>query len=245
MGRGAFLRDGLITAGLKAVTNAEVLATIANVEVMFLAGIFAAIPLGEGFIATLLSGPLAILAANIVDVGLRLRANREIVAEAQAAFSKYLEARACIKHEAPQLLEDLEKTIAWQAVKNLPEQMTAEQIAFYIGRLIRGFGLDAETAELTFGAVVKTLSLTSLALLVIIDPALNSPAAVEQAIKEQAQGLSDDLAEHQVTVRTQQAEAWLRLLSENERAQKCFKDMEVNADKVLHVLQLLSPRLGG
>jgi hypothetical protein len=247
MGRDAFLRDGLITAAALAAANAEVLATIANVEVAFIAGIFAAIPLweGAGLVAIFLSGPAALLAANFVHLGLRARANRDALAEGRSAFHDYLDARACLQQEAPQLIDDLEKTVAWEAVKSLPKQMTAEQIAFYIGRLIRGFGIDASTAELTFGAVAKTLGLTSVALLVVIDPILNSPAAVEQAIKEQSQELAHDLAQNHVTVGTQQTDAWLRLLLENEQAQKCLQDMKVAADKVLHMLQLLNPRLAG
>ena len=97
------------------------------------------------------------------------------------------------------------------------------------------------------GYVVAALALAVGAgsLLVVIDPILNSPAAVEQAIKEQSQGLAQDLAQNHVTVGTQQTEAWLRLLLENERAQKCLQDMKVAADKVLHMLQLLNPRLAG
>jgi hypothetical protein len=242
MATDAFLRDALISAYLDAVTGAEALVRLANIEVAFLSGVFAAVPVGS---TSVFAGIGAVAAANFVHFGLKARANRNELADAGEELGKLLDARRCLQHEAPAMLDDLESSVAWRALRELPSQITAEQVAFWVGRLIRGFWAVGEGgAELTLGAAAKVLGLTTLALSAL-NSVLNSPAALERAIEEQSRELARDLGEHHVTVAHTKTAAWLKLLSENPRARQCLDDMANAAKELLRVMQVMNPRLMG
>jgi hypothetical protein len=83
------------------------------------------------------------------------------------------------------MLAELESTIAWKTIASLPSTITAEEVAFWLGRIARGFGQLAEAgAEITFGAAITTMSAMTAALSVI-DAVVNTPA-LRAAIDEQA-----------------------------------------------------------
>src|SRR5262249_24564126 len=140
---------------------------------------------------------------------------------------------------------ELERSAIFETIRELPSTVTVEQAACWLGRVIAGLLKGgARGTQVTIGLVVKVIASVSLKL-TILDGVINSPAALAQAIENEAPDLVDDLRDNNVTTGTAQAKAWMKLLIENPQARQCFESLKEAAEELLQHMQTLHPEILG
>jgi hypothetical protein len=221
-----FFRSEYITGQMEAVVGVEPLVRLAYIEIAFLSGLFV--------------GPALIVGSHIVDKGLKLYHYRNQVNAAYQSARKLQAAHDCVKQAVPEMMNKLETKIAWETLKSLPSQFTAKEIAFWLGRCLRGISLI--DGELAFASVALAVAKTT-AILVLLDTAVNTPGALQAALDEQATLLATELSDDQVTVTDVEARAWLQTLLGNQQARKCMQNLKAALEELTPMLTALRPEL--
>lgn len=240
-----FYRDQYIDKFGEEVIGTKPLVALAYIEIAFLSGLFAALPgvpvwLGGGLVGKIIVEGTPIVGAHLLDKGLKLYHHRGLLNDAVTATRKLLAARDCLKQAAPAVLEKLENTLAWEAIKNLPSQVTAKQIAFWLGRVFRGVGMIG--AELTFGNVIAAITKATAALTPII-AVVNTPAALQTTLDQQARMLVQALASENMTLAESETRDMLLTLATNGQARQCLDNLRLATQELLPLFTELRSKL--
>lgn len=224
----AFVRDEWLTAIAKGAATAEWLVVVAEVEFALLTGIF--VPW------------YILLALSCAKLGILYLTHRQLFNDAFKYGPDVLEKLLALKSSHPQLFHKLLVQAGKDVLVNMPKGITAEDVAFFLGRLIHA---AAEAgAELTLGMLVKmTLKIAGLVTLVHLP---NFAAhGVEAAAKARAEELKKQLEDAGFTVTKGEAEAILReALSQPDTKDK-LKALEDACQKLAPSMETLGKLLTG
>lgn len=229
-----FYRNEYIDKFGSQVIASEMLVQLNYIEISFIAGVFAAIPSSVAWF----SGAAVVALASVLDVGLQAYHHRELVEAGYRASWKIKASRECLHQAVPEMMAKLESNLAWESFKNLPGQVTAKQVAFWLGRLVRGVGLLAPHVAL--GSVAKTAAATT-GFLALIDAAVNTPSALQATLDEQAIAFAAQLQSEGVAVSPAEARQWLMTLQANAQARRCLSSMHAAVEELIPVIQTLQP----
>ncbi len=223
-----FIRNEMLGAWVQGVSSAQYLVVLANTEVAFLAGVFV--------------GPAAMFSTLLVDWGLKLYHYR-VEANAAIEIARRVHAAAlCVRERAPAAWTKLEKIVAWELLTSIPEAVTTEQMAFWLGRVVRGIWSSAP--QFSLAIVAKTIARVSLILSALDAPAITA-AALSIALDEKGQELSQSLAGDGVTIADADAREILRALHENPQAIQCFSALLVSLKELEPYIAQLMPKTVG
>jgi hypothetical protein len=221
-----FIRDELLTAWQQGVASAATLVVLADAEISLLAGIFV--------------GPASLVAATIVDSGLKLYHNR---IQAQAAYRAGWDAASalnCIRTSSPELWAQLEKATFQAIINNAPQDVSLKTVAFWIGRMMRGVGQAAPDVALAGLAFIIVRVTTIVA-------ALHAPGLVGQALDNAIAANVTDLktafSAQGVQITTDDAKALLHALNSDDPAMQCVGELKDALDAIRPVLQQLVPQV--
>jgi hypothetical protein len=243
-----FFRTEYISAQMEALVGVEPLVKLAYIEIAFLSGLFAGPELlaeeaATTFTAVVIQtvkGGALIAASQAVDKGLKLYHYRAQVGDAYQVFRRVLAARDCLHDAVPEMMDRLESKIEWETLKSIPSQFTAKEVAFWLGRCLRGtIMLDG---NLAFLSIAKAVALTS-ALLVALDTAVGTPAAFAAALDTQAQLFVAKFADDTVKVSNAEAKLWLQALRENPQARTCLVNFAKSLEELTPILEAMRPDL--
>jgi hypothetical protein len=140
-GTADFIRGEYLNALSAGAANAMPMVYLAKAETALLMGIF--VPW---------YGMLGLTAAKL---GLAYTGHKK---EFELAFQKapvVLRLLLDLRRRYPKLFSKLARSAAWQVVTDLPSGVSAEDVAFFIGRVIKGVG---GAPEVSLGAVVKIVA---------------------------------------------------------------------------------------
>lgn len=172
-----FLRDEWFSAFGRGLSSAKPFVEFANLEIKFLAGLFVPWYL--------------LLGATAVDVGLKYRANKATYNVLISKSQKLVEALNDLRKSNPQLFWSLARTAATDGVLNIPEAFSKEDVAFFIGRVLRSIP-EAGEAGLKVGLVVVGKSLLKVSLIL---GGLHYPAGGAIALKREAEQKAAELGQ--------------------------------------------------
>lgn len=229
-----FLRNEYLRGWQRGVQTAETFVELTYIEISLLAGIYVNIVFTVG--------------AGMVDSGLKIYKYRSEADRAFQAMWKLKSGRDCVAQTAPKLLSELESMAFWAVVRELPRQINARQVAFYLGRLLRG------TANLGFDPAIVQAPVTSLLGLAKViltatvlvgswDTAINTPPAIEAALTKATKDLLEALEAESITVSDPQARMILEELRAHPDAIECLRQMREAILEIIPLLELLAPSL--
>jgi len=217
-GTSDFIRAEYLNALSAGATRAMPMVYMAKAEVALLTGIF--VPW---------YGMLGLTAAKL---GLAYSGHKK---EFDIAFRKapvVLRMLQDLRRRYPVLFSKLARTAAWKVLADLPHGVTSEDVAFFVGRVLKGIG---GAPDVTLGAVVRIM--TSVALIV---GALHSPSiaahGVAWAAEHNALALKEQLARQGIHVSKEEADTILReVLSKHEG----IRDLQQLAENCRELIPLL------
>ena len=138
-GTGTFIREEWISALGKAGQSAAHWVVIAQVEFALLSGIF--VPW------------YVLLGLGCAKTGLFYKGNQQAVDAALRDAPKIVRLLLELRRRCPVLFNRMATTAAKELLTNLPSGVSAEDVAFFVGRVIKGGA--AAGPELTLGALIK------------------------------------------------------------------------------------------
>ena len=115
-----------------------------------------------------------------MDKGLKLYHNRDKAALAYQVARRIQAARECLHEAVPEMMERLESKVFWETLKTIPGQVTAKEIAFWLGRCLRS--VKSLDGDLTIMAVVAGVGSATL-IIAGLDTAVGTPAALEAVLE--------------------------------------------------------------
>jgi hypothetical protein len=214
-GTGAFVRSEWLNALSVGASRASHWVTISQVEFALLSGIF--VPW------------YVLLGLTCARAGLFYKSNQRLVDEAFRQAPTVLKLLQDLKRRSPTLFNVLMKTAVKELVAELPSGVTGEDVAFFIGRVIRGAGTAAPGLTLgglakivaTVAALVTVTHLPSIAAHAVAHAASQKATELQRALKNagytvseaEARGiLSELLAQRDTAAMLQQLENACRAL---------------------------------
>jgi hypothetical protein len=229
-----FLRAEWFAAAGRATAQAEVFVHLAKFEIAMLSGIFVPWYLLFGL--------------SVASIGLSCYHNRDTYRQALREAPAVLRRLQDLRERSPTLFNKLLKTAAKDVLANLPAGVTAEDVGFFIGRVIGGLGggpfhpfrpATVNSVQVTLGAVLRTVVKVGLLVTATHLPQITAEA-VAAAARARAAELQARLADEGITVTQEEAEKILReLLAKPDTHQK-LRELEQHIGQLIPVLERLS-----
>jgi hypothetical protein len=213
-----FIREEWFIAEAKAVGQAEFIIRLAKIEIALLQG--------------LLVPWYILLAVSAAGLGLNIYHRRDLYASAIDQAPLVLQLLGDIRERCPTLYSLLRKTILDDMLANLPAGITAEDIAFLLGRLIRNMAIGTYLS-LVLAAVV--VSLTRI-------PAI-AGRALREGTRVRAAELQQELIAAGLPATRQDAETIMREIEANPDTLKKLQDLHKSVDRLLPILEQISRTL--
>ena len=135
----AFVRDEYLSALSIGASRAAHWVTVAQVEIAVLSGIF--VPW------------YVLLGVSCARAGLFYKANQQTVDQAFRQTPAVLKLLQDLRRRSPTLFATLAKSAAKEILTDLPSGVTAEDVGFFVGRVVRGAA--GAGPDLTIGAILK------------------------------------------------------------------------------------------
>jgi hypothetical protein len=214
-GTGDFIRDEYLNALAAGAARASHWVTIAKVEFALLSGIF--VPW------------YVLLGMSCAKAGLFYSANKAAVNKAMEQAPKVITLLQDLKRRSPTLFNKLMMTAAKEILANLPSGVSAEDVAFFVGRVIKGVG--GAGPELTIGAVAKIVGTVAALVTVTHLPAI-AAHGIGHAAGTKAAELRRQLQAGGYSVTEAEAKTILQELMRNPDSPQKLKELE-NACKAL------------
>jgi hypothetical protein len=228
VGTGTFIRDEWLSAYARGVATATPWVTIAKVQFALLCGIFVPWYL--------------MLGLSAAKAGMLYAANQDKVSLAMDKGPRLLGALKDLRSKNPIVFDKLLARIGREIFNNLPSGVTAQDVAFLIGRVIRGCA--AEGPELTIRAFLKiVLTVTALVGATHL-PAIAAHATAHVAEKN-AELLRSELAANGYDITSEEAKAILREAGASPGTKKRLEDLAAAAKELQPVLESLAESYGG
>ena len=138
-GTGAFIRDEWLSALSVGASRASHWVTIAQIEIALLTGIF--VPW------------YILLGLSCAKAALFYKGNQRTVDEAFRQAPKVIQLLQDLRRRSPALFNALMKSAARELIANLPSGVSGEDVAFFVGRVVKGAA--GAGPELTLGGLMK------------------------------------------------------------------------------------------
>lgn len=226
-GTGAFVRDEYLNALSAGASRASHWVTVAQVEFAILSGIF--VPW------------YVLLGLSCARAGLFYKSNQRVVDDAFRQSPKVLKLLQDLRRRSPTLFSTLAKSAAKEILVNLPSGVTAEDIAFFVGRVIRGVG--AAGPDVTLGAIVKIVGTVAGLVTATHLPAM-AAHGVAQAAGQKAAELKRALTSAGYTVTEAEARAIVSEVAAQRDTAAVLKELDAACRALLPTLNQLKSAYG-
>jgi hypothetical protein len=221
-----FMRAQDLTGWMQGVSSASTLVYLADVEISLLAGIFV--------------GPAQLVAATIVDSGLKLYHNRTEARAAYQAGWKVVSALNCIRTNSPELWTQLQKATFQAIVDNAPTDVSMKTVAFWLGRIMRGVSQAAP--DITFAGLAAIVAKVTAIITAIHTPGLVG-RALDNAIAARVAELKSSFSAQGIQISTDDAKALMHALNSNDEAMNCISELKGALDDLRPVMRQLVPHV--
>jgi hypothetical protein len=139
-----FVRDAWLSGLIQGASQAQWLVHLAKVEKEFLMGLFVPI-----------TGILGLLCAQLVVVYANHREAFKVVRE---ELSKVMHDAKIVRRENPTLTDKVLNKVGGELIANLPEGISAKDVAFWLGRVLKG---SAALPDIRATALTKVLAVVT------------------------------------------------------------------------------------
>jgi hypothetical protein len=226
-GTGSFVRDEYLNAFPTAAASASHWVTIAQVEFALLSGIF--VPW------------YVLLGMSCAKAGLFYKTNQQVVDEAFRQGPKVLKLLQDLRRRSPTLFDALMKSAAKDLLANLPSGVSAEDVAFFVGRVIKGAA--AAGPELTIGALVKIVATVAALVTATHLPSIAAHTAAHAAGQKAAE-LKRALAASGYTVTDAEAKAIVKEVMSQPDTHAMLRQLEQACKALVPTLTQLKSAYG-
>ena len=226
-GTGAFIRDEWLNALGTGASRASHWVTVAQIEIALLTGIF--VPW------------YVLLGLSCAKAGLFYKGNQHAVDEAFRQAPKVIQLLQDLRRRSPTLFNVLMKSAARELIVSLPSGVTGEDVAFFVGRVIKGAA--AAGPELTFGALMKIVA-TVAALVTATHLPTIAAHAVAQAAAQKAGDLKRALQQAGYTVTDAEARAILTEVLSKPDTPAMLRQLEIACKALIPTLTQLKSAYG-
>lgn len=224
-GTQAFIRDQYLNGLSRGATQARWLVNVAKAEMEFLMGLL--VPIW---------GVAGITAAKLITI---YGANQKEFVELQKYLPLIKDDLDILKREVPTLYNAVMNKAQHDFLVHLPEGITATEIAFWLGRMIRGAA--AALPNLTVAAFTKILA--SVTALVALGKSIPIAAhAADATIK--AVDIVEEFKKAQTAVTREEAEAIAKEMMKSKQSKEALKRLEINIKAVLPSIQAILKAFG-
>jgi hypothetical protein len=220
-GTGQFIRDEYLNALSAGAARALPMVHLAKAEIALLTGIFVPWYL--------------MLGIGAAKLGFFYKNHQADVDEAFRLAPSVLKSLQELRIRHPALFNHLLKTAAREILVDLPRGITAEDVAFFLGRVIKGVG---GLPEVTIGAVIKVAVVVAGIVTLTHLPGM-AAHGVAAAARESGEKLRAKLAAEGIVVSEAEARAILRDLQSDKSAVPRLQQLEDSARKLAPVLMRL------
>jgi hypothetical protein len=221
-GTSSFLREEWFRAVGGAMAQAKAFVYLAQFEIALISGLFVPWYL--------------LLGVSAASLGLTYYHNRDTYNTALKKAPQVLRLLQDLRARSPTLFKKLISTAAKDILSNLPSGVSGEDIAFFIGRVVRGV---AGAPQVTLGAVLRTTVKVGLIVAGTHLPKVTAEA-ISAAASARAGELQARLAEQGITTSQDEAESILRELLAKPDTPKKLRELEENLGELIPVLERLS-----
>jgi hypothetical protein len=226
-GTAAFVRDEYLSALSIGASRASHWVTVAQVEFAVLSGIF--VPW------------YVLLGLSCARAGLFYKSNQRVVDEAFRQAPKALKLLQELRRRSPTLFSTLARSAAKEILVNLPSGVTGEDVAFFVGRVIRG--VAGAGPDVTVGAVVKIVGTVAGLVTATHLPAI-AAHGVGHAAGQKAADLKRALAAAGYTVSEAEARAIVSEVLAQRDTAALLKDLDAACRALLPTLNQLKSAYG-
>jgi hypothetical protein len=226
-GTAAFIRDEYLSALGAGASRASHWVTVAQVEFAILSGIFVPWYL--------------LLGLSCARAGLFYKSNQQTVDEAFRQAPKVLKLLQDLRRRSPTLFATLAKSAAKEVLTNLPSGVTAEDVAFFVGRVVRGAA--GAGPELTIGAMLKIIGTVAALVTATHLPAM-AAHGMANAAGQKAAELKRALTQAGYTVSEAEARAILSEVTAQRDTLAMLKELDAACRALLPTLQQLKSAYG-
>jgi hypothetical protein len=218
-----FIREEWIAAEQKGMRSAKDWVVIAQIEMALLSGMF--VPW------------YILLAATCAQVGLFYAGNKQNVDLAMKQGGKVIEKLRKLHRDCPKLFRVLETRVAREVWTELKQGhgIEAKDIAFFIGRVIKGV---SSTPQLTLTAFFKIVTQVGSLVSLTHSPGILIHAA-ESAAKRAEENLVDYMRSIGYTVTVDEAKEIMREVRSNPMSERNLKDLATDLRAIVPTLQTL------
>ncbi len=226
-GTSDFIRDEWFNALAAGAQRASHMVTLAKVEFAVMSGI--------------LAPWYVMLGMACAKVGLFYAGNKSAVDSSLAQAPSVIDLLRDLQRRSPTLFNKLMLTAAKDLLINLPSGVTAEDVAFFVGRVIKGAAGAAP--DLTFGVLIKIVSVVAAIVTATHLPSIAAHAVAGAAATKAAE-LRAKLSTAGYTVSEAEAKTILaELISKTDSASK-LQQLETACKALLPSLEVLNKAYG-
>lgn len=208
----SFIREEWFNAVAPAVAQAELIVTLAKVEIAFITGLL--VPFYQ------------LLLVSAASLGLSFHRNRETYMAALDQAPRVIQLLNDFRERCPTLYTRLRNTAANDLLANLPSGVTAEDVAFFLGRIIRTRVIGTILRTVLIGMVV---ALSRLGLI--------AGRALRQSALDRVSELQSILATQGVPVTRDEAERIIREIEAMPDTPKKLQELQQAIEKLLPLLE--------
>jgi outer membrane protein OmpA-like peptidoglycan-associated protein len=220
-----FLRAYWIDAFSAGARRAEHWVVIANVEIVLLEGIFVPWYL--------------LLGISAAKLGIFYLTHREVMNAAIRQTPRVLGLLVDFYQRYPVLFEHLAYTLGKQLIISIPRGVGAEDVAFFLGRLLRG---AAELPEVTLMAFVR-LALKTAALVALAHLPGAAAHGVEERVTDRVKEVRESMAREGVSMSEEEARVLVHEFMAHPDAEQRLRVLEAAFQDLVPALRALSGAL--
>lgn len=212
-------RDTNFIAFARGVTQAKLFIQLAKVEIALLSGLFV--------------GICQLIVVSVVGLSLKYYAHREVFNSAVQKSPKAIRNLIELRRKYPVLFSSLIRAAAKDILTHLPEGVSGEDVAFFIGRVVKGVdGLPTVTIGTVIRVATQTAAIVSAAHL----PAITAEAA-KKAAEERAEELAARLASAGIHLSKEEAEKILHEQLSQKESLQTLRELSETMGELLPLLE--------
>lgn len=223
---GEFVRDEWLNALSKGAKSAAHWEGVAKVEYALLTGLF--VPW------------YFLLGVSCAKVTALYIENKPLVREAMQGGRKALELLSDLRRRSPTLFNKMMLSAAKQFIFNLPSGVTAEDVAFFIGRIVKG--IRDETGRLALKTLIKIVAVVA-ALVTATHAPFMVMHSIEKKVAMKGPDLKKSLAEAGITLTDHEARTILQDLLRSPDTRQKLEELERTCKEFAPLLEKLQGEL--
>jgi hypothetical protein len=232
----AFIREEWFRAAGQAAAQAELFVKLAKVEIALIEG--------------LLVPWYFLLGVSAAGLGLSIYHNRATYQAALDQAPRVIQLLRDFKERCPTLYKRLLTTAAKETLANLPSGVTAEDVAFLLGRIVGGMagatlqgGRGLYTVATAAAPVVILRTVKTVLLVIGMHSIGIAGRALKQAVADRISNLQTELAAQGTTITWEEAEQIIREIEANPDTPRKLEELHQSIEQLLPYLERLSRAL--